>query len=131
MCEMLVRTVDKAPLDTPDAHARVSQRGDVITIQEDGWNWSKLERENSFWKIVKLPNVTPQAMEAFLASEPGDPATNKYLRRRHFSFDLGAYDRLPPKAQSALNKESALSLKKQKPPVDDPSTIGSDSKVIG
>lgn len=127
MCEMLVRTRDKAPLDTPEAQARVSQRGDVIDICDDGWAWTYAERTNPDWTLVKLPGVDKEKMSAFLGSEPGDPLLNKYLRRRAFSFDIAGYQSgVIPKDQT-----QALAMKMQKPPVVDVAVIGADPKVIG
>lgn len=126
MCEMLARTVDKAPLDTPDAQARVSQAGDVIAVQDDGWLWSKEERSSPFWIIVQIPGVAAEKMAAYLGSEPGDPLVSRYLRRRAFKFDLGSYDNTKP-----VDEQTALSLKIAKPAVVDPAVIGDNPAVIG
>lgn len=124
MCELLIRTVDKAPLDTPEAYARMPQRGDVIAIRDDGWNWSDMERAKPFWTIIKIPGAPVDAMAAFLAREPGDSFLNKYLRRRQFKFDLDGYARMSQAEKTSFSQTQALALKVSKGPVSDPTVIG-------
>lgn len=91
MCEMLVRVVDKVN-DDPYLDAKCSKRGDVITIQPDGWMWSRLELKSPIWRIIKVPGVSVAQAEVFLTPEvDADPANpSAVLQRRAHKIDLDA-----------------------------------------
>lgn len=137
MCELLIRTQDKAALDTPDAQASVSQRGDVITIQSDGWKWSEAELRSPFWTILKMPGVDATSVSAFVQPEPGDPKLNPYLRRRMFKLDLDALGHKADPAtrldlKASFDLTTTLAQKVQRPSVADPDVIGAaEAGIVG
>jgi len=90
MAELLIRTVDKVNADSRELNSRCMKRGMVVTIQPDGWSWSRKERNNPEWEIRKYPGVRAEALTGFLAPEPGDKLLDPYLQRRQFTFDLAA-----------------------------------------
>lgn len=146
MAELLVRIVDKSNPNDPQLDAKCHKRGDVVSIQPDGWAWSALEKSAPWWRIIKIPGATIEDLSAFLAEEPGDPVTNKLLRKRAFSFDLDAYSAdmkvtiptnvpaierrkspRPGPANAELPSTNATTAtsryKKQKTPMPDPNVI--------
>lgn len=129
MCELLVRTVDKSNPDDIYLDVKLTKRGDVIVIREDGWPWSEAERTSPFWKIFKMPGIKASDLSAFIAEEPGDPKFNQTLQRRAFKFDLDSYASAVFKGDipAEITKTSdALSLKVAKPPVDDPAVFAEE-----
>lgn len=89
MCEVLLRVVDKVS-DDPYRDAKLTKRGDVITVQPDGWNWGAQELADPNWRILKLPNVPQATAEGFLGPEVDtDPANpSLVLQRRAFRFNV-------------------------------------------
>lgn len=89
MAELLVRVVDKINND-PYLNVKCSKRGDVISVQPDGWVWGKEEYKNPEWRILKFPSVTVSEASAFLGAEletdPENPSA--MLQSRGFSLDL-------------------------------------------
>lgn len=92
MCELLVRVKDKGSDPDPAKDALISKRGHVIACQPDGWGWTKAERENPDWVIIKIPGTDPGDYMAMMAPAmksaplPADGST--MVARRAFSFDL-------------------------------------------
>lgn len=134
MCEMLVRVVDKIN-DDPYLDAKCTKRGDVITIQPDGWVWSRAELNNPDWRIIKVPGVSVAQAQEFLEPEADtDPANpSAVLQRRAHKIDL---DALPdPKGQMVdakrknplhrvnLNRDGLLAFKRTKPKLTDPNVF--------
>jgi len=56
MAEILVKNVDRPTSNTIPSKIRIEQikRGSVITVQEDGHEWSFRERDINGFKIIKL-----------------------------------------------------------------------------
>lgn len=135
MCEMLVRVVDKVNSD-PYLNAKCTKRGDVITVQPDGWVWGKEEQKNPAWRIVKLPGVPVSQASAFLSPEietsPENPS--RMLQSRGFRLDV---DNLPasvvpvmadakrrnPTARTRLTTHDLAALKIAKSPLADPNVF--------
>lgn len=118
MAEMLVRTVDKKNTDDIYKDVGLLKRGDVVVICEDGHKWSTEERTAPYWQIVKVPGAKVKDLIIYTIREPGDPRVQKTLQRRAYEFDLLAHD------GSDLDTASALALKVEKPPIEDPNVIG-------
>jgi len=141
MCELLVRLVDKVN-DDPELDLQCLKRGDVVTIQEDGWNWSERERTNPDWMIIKVPGVSISTFEYLLVPEPDDLSDLKHLRRRWNQINLESVA-LPVGARMALQggtrRTEAVTLdravvsaaQRMKAPMRDTVASGGDSKVIG
>lgn len=116
MCEMLVMREDKVNED-PVMDASCLKSGMVITIQEDGWEWSKEELDHPRWIVLRLPDVSVEEMEKkllqtesqkLLEKNPldpkADPVANKALQQRAFKIDLAA---LPEKELTLKDIETA------------------------
>jgi hypothetical protein len=82
--EILVRVVDKHPVESPDYEAS-SQRGDVIVVCPNGHPWSPAELTNPDWRIIRAPILQAEA-DALLAKS--QDVTVK--RRREWKIDLDA-----------------------------------------
>lgn len=97
MCELLVRIKDKVDTDIY-VDVGLPKRGDVITIQEDGWGWSAAELKNPEWQIIKYPGVSVESLMDFITPEvdrnPDVSKRSKMLQRRTVKIDL---DNLPSK----------------------------------
>lgn len=117
MAEMLVRVVDRSNND-PLLDARLTKRGDVIAICDDGHAWSALERSGTPWIIVRVPGATVADLSAFVAEEPQNAANpHRLLRVRAFSFNLAAHQ------GASMTLQQALALKSPKPPLPDPAVL--------
>lgn len=93
MSEWLVRIRDKAldrGFEDKLLDSKCLGRGDVVVVCEDGWAWSKEERANPDWRILKMPNVSVSTAQAFLGAEYDEDPRNPspYLRRRAFKLDV-------------------------------------------
>lgn len=135
MAEMLVRVVDKISAD-PYLNAKLTKRGDVISVQPDGWVWGKEEQKNPDWRIVKLPGVSVTNASQFVAPEKdADPKNpSRVLQSRAARLDL---DNLPlgiaavmadikrrnPTARTSLTAQDLAALKISKPPLADPNVF--------
>lgn len=147
MSEWLVRVRDKV---NPDKflNAQLLKRGDVVVVCPDGHGWSKEERFNPDWRILKFPDVSVEAAEVFLAPELEDDPKNPnlFLQRRAFKLDLDSQafeksvsdwlkedgkvvpaDENPrgdPKGDAAkvltLTEQDVFTLKVEKPRFEDP-----------
>lgn len=145
MCELLVRVVDKINEADFYKDCQCTKRGDVITIQEDGWAWGKKELSNPDWRIIKFPGVPASEMSAFLqpelAPDPANPP--KTLQRRAFKFDVD-HPSLPAAIKNAIADDKvetvtapaqtrATDFKVLKPKIEDKHVIGEEDEqtVIG
>jgi len=115
MAEMLVRNVDKVS-DDPRKDARLTKRGDVIVVCEDGWPWSAAESAGNPWAIVKVPGASVDDLASYLAEEPDD-GTPKLRARRAFRFALDRHDGKP------LLPEQAQALRERKQLLRDPDVL--------
>lgn len=93
MSEWLVRIRDKTldrGFEDKLLDSKCLGRGDVVVVCEDGWAWSKEERSNPDWRIIKMPNVSVSTAQAFLGAEYDEDPRNPspYLRRRAFKLDV-------------------------------------------
>jgi len=134
MCEMLIRVVDKVN-DDPYLDAKCTKRGDVITVQPDGWGWSRAELRNPDWRIIKIPGVTVIEAESFLGAEmDADPANpSQVLQRRAFRLDVDALpdssgqvgdaSRRNPLHRVNIDYDDLMALKISKPPLVDPNVF--------
>lgn len=121
MCEMYVRTEDRINKESVYVDAKCYKRGDVVTIQEDGWPWGNAEINNGTHTIVKVPGVPSSKMSALVVPEIGDPLLNRVLQLRGFRFDIDTFE---SSGRPALTEISALSLKVKKVALLDPDVIG-------
>lgn len=88
--ELLVRIVDKVSNSKVD-NLLLTKRGDVIASMPDGHDWTPRERENSEWRIIKLPGMSEEAAEIFIVPQKPLDLTNKYvLALRAVRIDLDA-----------------------------------------
>lgn len=115
MAEFCVKRQDQVNPD-PEKDSLCYKRGDVVTIQEDGWKWTEAEQSGDLC-VVKIPGVLVSDLTGFLEPEPGDRLTNKFLQRRAFKFDLDKHDGKP------LDLGKALALQVVKPSKTDPDKL--------
>lgn len=90
MAELLVRLYDKYTGDDLIDAATFLYRGDVVVAQDDGWEWSKAERESPDWIIIKIPGISSGKVSALLSPEQGERFFNRLLHKRQFHLDLDA-----------------------------------------
>lgn len=88
MCEALIFVGDRVS-DDPYKDCKLFKKGDILAVQVDGWQWGKEELAHADFRILKLPNVTLAAAQAFIAgetnSDPGNPS--RMLKPRKLCFD--------------------------------------------
>jgi hypothetical protein len=83
MAEILLRIVDSVT-DDPKMAERASKRGDVISVQRDGWPWGREELKSEFWRVVKMPGVDPRDLADLMEPEvlAGKDGTLTIVRKR-------------------------------------------------
>lgn len=125
MAEMLVRVVDKVNPNDDRLNNQCLKRGDVVTVQEDGWPWSPAELAGDPWVVIKLPDVGVSKALVYLAKEVAEgpeDAERRVLRRRMYSFDLDAAAVSKEQKEITLsgNDKALAILQVQKQPLFDP-----------
>lgn len=143
MAELVVRVQDKVNEDFY-LDCQCTKRGDVIEVRPDGWAWSKLERSNPDWRIIRVPMSVSEA-QAFLAPElntdPKNPS--KTLQRRAFKIDLenqkldaetlavlADSKRDVPVYETKLALADVRDLKQAKPAIEDPAVFGKSPNIF-
>lgn len=101
MAELLLRVVDKPLSGDLKTDVMRTMRGDVITVQKDGWKWSPRELNNPAWRIIAFPGAPVSEFNGMLQRELGDPKVNFYLQRRGVKYYI---DSLPSSILTAINK---------------------------
>ena len=77
LMELVICLEHKHPI-VAQLHATAVQRGDVIEIMPEGFEWGKLTCENPDWIIIKS-DITKVEKEALL--ESGRPGETQWWRR--------------------------------------------------
>lgn len=142
MAEILLRVKDQINEDIYKT-ARSTQRGDVISVQVDGWQWGTQEKIDPQYRILKLPNLSVIEGENFLGEELETDIRNpsRTLQRRQFKIDL---DNLPAEMQpflsddlrsndsfvSDLTYDVLHTLKLRKLPIIDPIIFGGSNNIF-
>lgn len=75
--EILCRIVDKGPGDD------CSKRGDIISVQPDGWAWSNEELTNPDWRIIAVDSLLNTDRDSMLACRHDYPV-GKFRKREWF-----------------------------------------------
>ena len=102
--------------DDPRLEAQTWQRGDVVSVQEDGWAWSKEERTMAGFVIVHVKGISVATLRPLTepdfylipdSENPGHLKENPVWRLRRNRIDLGVLQRLrnDPPAWIALLEE--------------------------
>lgn len=135
--ELLVRIRDKLSSD-PRLNRQLTKRGDVIHAAEDGHEWSKAERENPDWCILKLPDMGKLEAESFLSPEKPADLTKEYvLRKRAKHIDLESLgiplsDERDDSKFPQLTKDQVLAVEViNRNPMPAYDEIGPNDEVIG
>lgn len=66
MAEILVRVSPHTFMNGVVADGRLN-RGEVVSIGEDGHLWSHAERNNPAWMIVTIPGITAESLSRLLS----------------------------------------------------------------
>lgn len=158
MCELLVFTTNTVG-DDVYRDAKLPKRGDVISIQEDGWQWGVDELHDSRFLVVKIPGTEISEVSALLSPEVDatmskDPAFLNQsllintLQYRGFNLNLDAMQLTVPivpiiktiegvqrlVAPMPVDMSSAsmlLAYKVKKAPITNPAIIGTPTNIIG
>lgn len=90
MCEVLIRVLDKVNPNDPYLDCKLFKRGDIVTIQDDGWVWTPEEKSNPDWRIIKFTAIPLAQAISYLDPQLDVDKANpsRMLRRRKFSFDI-------------------------------------------
>ncbi len=129
MCELLVRVVDKPRSGDAVIDCQRSGRGDVIVVCEDGHDWSREERANPEWMILRVPGMTLSEGYSLAAPELKSPGPFRQLiHKRLFRLDvdaiLGPHPGRREKDKVTVYLTDIRAAKQRKPPVPDPYVIG-------
>jgi len=92
MAELLVRVIDKVNEDDPALNLLCLKRGDVVTVQEDGWLWSGKELAGNPWTVIRFPGASVDASLPYLVSlyRSDDPEHDQGMvlpRASYFDLD--------------------------------------------
>lgn len=137
MCEILVRVIDKTNPGDPYLDAKCTKRGDVISVQRDGWPWGVQEQLNPDWRIVKIPGVSVDDVASLLAPEPETDPQNpsRMLQSRLFRLDLdGHSEQLDAWLANTkrtrkrvfrldIDRDALLEMRVRKPALPDPNIL--------
>ena len=131
MAELLLRVVDKPLSGDLSLDVQRTMRGDVITVQEDGWSWSDKELNNLDWRIIAIPLVPASEFNGMMEPEIGDPKINPYLQRRAMKYALDslagalatAINKVPGNVILPANKTAFDAIRFTRPPIDDPAAL--------
>lgn len=61
MAEILIRVVEHSHSTPETAYLHVGQY-EVVVVQDNGWPWSANELNNPDWRIIRISNVTAEAL---------------------------------------------------------------------
>lgn len=92
MSELLVvLTPDLHPaavVNAPVLNAKRIQRGEIITVQEDGHQWGTVELARPDWIVIKVPDMPVHHGRGYCGPQPGDHNVNPALRARASAINL-------------------------------------------
>ena len=153
MAEILIFMQDRIGDDVP-RNAKLPKRGDVVTVQADGWPWGTAELGDPMFRVVALPGVAVSTLTDLLSWEvPTDPnitipsdLTNT-LQYRGFNLNLALASTLPVAARNFLADDTRatpiltvsagaarnafLALKQKKAAIANAAVIGKSKTVVG
>lgn len=92
MAELLIRIRDKVNQDSIYLDCSCLKRGDVVTVQRDGWPWGDKELSNPDWRILAVPGTSVNVFQALLAEEVDENPSmpSRVLQRRGFGLHLNS-----------------------------------------
>ena len=80
MAEFLVLKVSRSQLADADADAKRYKLGDVITIQDDGHQWSTVELETPDARVIKAPGIPKEDFSQLLSKSAPNPNEHQRIR---------------------------------------------------
>lgn len=131
MCELLVMARSQVG-DDIYRDAKLPKRGDVVTIQEDGWKWGKLEVSGDLFTIIQVPGVPVEKMAYLLGAElpgPDQPDAKQgdltnTLKYRTNRLNLAAL------SKAAVTETDITAARETKPAIPDPRVIGASKRIF-
>lgn len=116
MAELLIFTTDTIG-DDVYKNTKLPKRGDVITVQEDGWRWGDEELKDPRFLVLKIPGAAVKEFmhltSAEVATRPGTEAQTdpvqliNTLQMRGFHIDLDALKNLKPEITPKVTSKQA------------------------
>jgi len=105
----------------------VPKRGDILEVRSDGWNWSKSERSNPQWTIVKVLDTDVEELAFLMSSERSNSwLAPIILHMRHKTLNID-----DSRFSNVMSLATVQALTSFKSSVDDPTVIGSSHNVLG
>jgi hypothetical protein len=137
MAEMMVCMEDRISPDI-ESTSKQPQRGDVIRVMADGWNWGAAERAAPF-TIVVVPDAAPEDLAVFIFPEAPLEigmewwSLSNTLQFRGFKVDVDSYTGgvLRAGEGATVPFDEVMALKVKKDPLPDPKRVGGSDNVIG
>lgn len=103
MAELLIRIAHDARREREGGSNHLLA-GDTVVVCPDGWPWSKNERDNPDWKIVKVEGSV--ADWKHLTDRVLDTTTKEITRLRRYMVDMpNLPDKAPLRAQELLDHQ--------------------------
>ena len=83
MCEIVIRITEHqhSTAETAGVHL---QPGDIVDVQDNGWQWTTNELNNPDWRFVSLPTLSKDQMNFMTSSDK----TDSLLRKRKWTVSL-------------------------------------------
>lgn len=131
MCELLIWIQDSPSTGDPAMDSKRDKAGNVITVQNDGWKWTTLEKNNSAWRIVSIPGLSasdPAVLILFrseqtqrLMDNPLDPmanpVTNLLLRTKVYAVTVLLLQLTPVGSVSTWTKNALINATSRLPAI--------------
>ncbi len=83
-------------------------RGDVITVQDDGWDWSPRELTNPNWRIIKAVGMTVSEGEGLISTEKNPTNLKLRIWKRWRKLDLSNILIGPGKFKNFLDDDTRV-----------------------
>lgn len=91
MCEILIKAIDTSHVDPLKDRIGCYKRGDIVGVEEDGYEWGACERLPKFY-LVKIPGLSVVIARKYerMEMESDDPDNKTVYRRRKFHIPVDA-----------------------------------------
>lgn len=84
MAELLIKATDATHPDPQTDRSGCYKRGDVVAVMPDGHSWGPEELNREKFYLIRLPGVSPEALEKYLEPERDPVLREEVLTRRRW-----------------------------------------------
>jgi hypothetical protein len=108
MCEVLIKAIGVTNPDPTKDRIGSYKRGDIVGVEEDGYEWGKEEGLPKFY-LVKIPGLSVDVARKYeqMDMESDDPNYKTVYRRRRFHIPI---DAVPVAIRNALTTTGQVTV---------------------